>query len=118
MESSLDSESSLLSALEAGEFGSTDAGKLLLSVREQYQPLVFFDMVVYVKLYLELSAAAKGFLMMKEAELPIPAGAEADFRSKALELMALRKHIGRTAVYTLSPIIDHRRLDSIIKLYA
>lgn len=117
MEAALNNEVFLLSSFKANTFSTTEAGKLLISVKQQFQPMVYFDMVVYVNLYLELSISAKGFFMMKEAEIPIPEDEKKAYQYKAKELLELRKNIGRTALFTLAPIIDTKHLDTIVHLF-
>lgn len=117
IENSLGDEVKLASAFKAQNFSTTEAGKYLLSVKEQFNPLIFFDMVVYVNLYLELSITAKSFLMMKEYGVEIPQEKIKKFKENGAEALHLRKTIGKASVYTLSPIVNSKQLTSLIHLF-
>ena len=103
MDESINNEISLLGALRRGEFTTTEAGRYVLSLKENFEPETFFDMYCYVQLYLELSIAAKSNLMLKGAGLP-PARNEEN-RTRLEEIRALRKRIGPTGEIALSPIV-------------
>lgn len=117
LELSVYNEVQLASAIRRGEFSGTDAGKYLLSVKEQFKPEVFFDMVVYVKLYLEISLHTKRNIMLREAGMEIPDDEREQMRSKISEFYQLRRNIGKIGVYTLSPIINTRDVDTWIELF-
>lgn len=117
LDKSMAEEARLIAAIKSGNFSGTSAGKYLLSVREQFNALIFFDMLVYVRLSLEVSVAAKGFIMLREMNMPIPASNLVLFREKVAELRSLRSNIGRLGLYALNPIVNQRQLESIVKLF-
>ena len=105
VDAGIGNEVTLLAALRRGEFTNTEAGKYLLTVKENYTPETFFDMYCYVQNYLELSIAAKSNLILKEAGMPPVHDPENMDRLE--EIRALRKRIGRTGEISLSPIVKH-----------
>ena len=105
VDAGIGNEVTLLSALRRGEFTGTEAGKYLLSLKENFHPETFFDMYCYVQTYLELSIAAKSNLILKEAGMPAVHSPENLARIE--EIRALRKRMGRTGEIALSPIVKH-----------
>ena len=107
MDHSISTDIQTLSAIRQGNFAATKAGTYLLSVKEQFSPAVFFDMICYVQTYLEAKIEKQSYMLLCQAGFE---GADASFdleghKAKIAELEGLRKNIGRTACYILSPIV-------------
>jgi protease PrsW len=117
LELSVYNEVQLASAISKGEFSQTEAGKYLLSVKEQFKREVFFDMLVYVRLYLDISLLSKRNIMLKEAGMEIPDDENEQIRDEIREFKQLRHNIGKIGVYTLSPIINTKDIDKWIDIF-
>ena len=109
LDAGINNEITLLGALKRGEFAGTRAGEYLLTLKERFDPEVFFDMYCYVQNYLELSIAARSNLILKEAGLePVHDRVNLD---RLQEMEVLRKRIGPTAVLALEPIVDRSQVN-------
>lgn len=108
MEKELFAEVSMLAALKQGKFSDSKAGQYMISVKEQFAPECFFDMLCYVRLYYELSLICKANMIKAEAGFPIIK--DKDTSDKVIEFNTLKKRIGKTAQFTLSPIVKPNRL--------
>lgn len=104
---SIQSDVVLLQALHEGRLCDTPSGKYLASIRKRFHPLVFFDMCVYVQLYLELLVAGKSHLMLRDAGIPIKISEEEKTRQKekTAELYALSSRIPLVGHHLLRPIL-------------
>ena len=108
----INNEIALLANIKRGKLGNTNAGKYLLTLKDQFEPETFFDMCCFVSEFLELSIAAKSNLLLKEAGLPkreIPEG-----KARIAELRALKQRIGKVGELALRPIIPLRDADQWI----
>jgi len=103
LELELHSEAELLISIDKGKLSSTRAGAYLGSLKKYYPAEIIVDMYCFLKLYLELSIAAKRNILLAENDFPIIA--EPDFREKITELDALRKCIGKAGELALSPLV-------------
>ena len=98
------------SAIRNGNFSSTRAGEYLLGVKEQFDPEVFFDMVCYVQLFLELRIEKQSYMLLCQAGF----GGEAmgvtlqEHQAKKAELESLSRRIGKTGMWVLSPLIQDK----------
>lgn len=103
----------LLTAINNGKLSDTNTGKYLLSVKEQFDGEVFFDMICYIRLYLELTIGAKSRMMLNEAGLPINESEEEKEKQHAMveEFKALRSHIGMTGESILRPVVKLTKED-------
>lgn len=117
LERSMNDEVTLYSSIKRGELSHTPSGKYLLSVREQFVAEVYFDMIVCVNLYLELSLLAKRNLMLKEAGIEVPSDENKESQEKIKEFKTLLRTIGKTGIYTLSPLINIKEINNWIKLF-
>ena len=103
----LDKQVSLLSSIREGALGDTKTGKFLMSVKEQFPPEVFFDIICFVQLYVELSVASKSRFMMREAGLDLPL--EEDQKQLHLaqytEFKSLEKRLSRSARMAVAPVV-------------
>jgi len=113
LDSCISNDISLLQSIRKGQLQNTNAGQYLLAAGEHFQKEAFFDICVYLGLYLELSIAAKSRMIMKEAEMDIRMS-EQEHKSnndKIMELSCLRKRIGKAGMLFLSPLVDSRAVD-------
>ena len=97
----------LLSAIKDGTLPDTKAGQYLMSVKEQFDPYVFLDMICYVQLYLELTITAKSRMMLRESGL-LDAESEDDKSQRTAmltEFNTLRGNIGKMGEIILHPIV-------------
>ncbi len=104
MEDEFDNESDLLQAMNSGTFQETHAGKYLNSIKHRFDNEVVFDMVCYIRNFLELSIRAKGMMLLKESGLPVKK--DPSLIDKLKELEFLKKNIGKTGLLAISPIIS------------
>ena len=97
----------LLSAIKDGTLPDTKAGQYLMSVKEQFDPYVFLDMICYVQLYLELTITCKSRMMLRESGL-LDAESEDDKLQRTAmltEFNTLRGNIGKMGEIILHPIV-------------
>ena len=109
LDAGINNEINLLAAFRRGEFSSTKAGDYMLTLKESFDPEVFFDMFCYVQNYLELSIAARSNLILKEAGMEPRKDPENQARLQ--ELVVLRKRIGPTAELSVRPIVDRNQVN-------
>ena len=107
MDHSISTDVQTLSAIKLGNFSATKAGQYLLSVKEQFNPEVFFDMICYVQLYLEAKIEKQSYMLLCQAGFD---GKDNGFdvkghEAKISELDGLKKNIGKTGYIVLSPIV-------------
>lgn len=122
LDTGLDAQVSLLCLIKKGELDNTPAGNFLQSVKDNFAPEVYFDMICYVMLFIELSVAAKCRFMLRETglDVPIEEDKKEQYLSQYKEFETLGKSIGRTARMTLSPIVrftpaDRKSLNDLLK---
>lgn len=103
----------LLGAIREGQLEGTRAGEYLLSVRDSFRPEVFFDMLVFLQLYLELSIKAKSRIILRDAEMdtPIPPAEHREDMKRVEELRTLRSNIGMAGLSVLAPLIHVKNAD-------
>lgn len=107
LDQSMMNDIDLLSAINDGTLPDTKAGQYLMSVKEQFDPYVFLDMICYVQLYLELTITAKSRMMLRESGL-IDAESEDDKSQRTAmlkEFNTLRGNIGKMGEIILHPIV-------------
>jgi len=100
----LDKDAEILELLMKGDLPSSRIGEYLTSLREHFEGPVMADLINYLRLHLELSAQAKGVLMMKEYGLTPQLDPYLDSYFEELEY--LKKSIGKTGVMALHPLLD------------
>ena len=98
-----DTDADLLEQVHLGTVEGSRVGDYLRSLQEMLPPTVVADMLCLLRLRLELSIAAKGILLLKNAGIDPPA--DPDIREKFAELVFLEKAIGKTGVAALTPIL-------------
>lgn len=110
---SISDDIKLLGAIKEGHLGDTRAGQYLVTLRDSFNPEVFFDMLVFLQLYLELSIKAKSRLILREAdlEITIPSSEHHADLERIKELRALRKNIGTAGLSVLAPLIHLKNAD-------
>ena len=117
----LDKQVSLLQSIKEGHLGETKTGEFLMSVKENFPAEVFFDVICFVQLNVELSVAAKSRFMMREAGLSLPL--EDDqieaYLSQYEEFKILEKRLGKTARMTIAPVVkfypaDRKALEDLL----
>jgi len=104
-----DSDMDLLSQLNEGKISDTKAGKYLKSIRNKFPPLIVFDMIMMLKIHLELSIRAKAILMSREAGIEVLPTEE--IREKFNELGHLEKNIGQIGLLAVSPLLHTSKRD-------
>ena len=119
----LDKQVSLLQSIREGHLAETSTGAYLMSVKENFPPEVFFDVLCFVRLHMELTVAAKSRFMMKEAglEMPIPDAQKQTYLAEYEEYRTLEKRLGQSVRMTIAPVVkfypaDRRALDDLLAL--
>ena len=122
LDTGLDTQVRLLINIREGQLGDTTTGKFLVSVKENFPPVVFFDVICYVQLYIELSVAAKSRFMMREAGMddPLEDAAKELYLSQYEEFKSIEKRLGKSARMTISPVVrmspaDRKTLDDLLR---
>ena len=107
MDHSISDDIQTRSAILSGNFSSTKAGEYLLSVKEQFPPEVFFDMICYVQLFLEIRIDKQSDMLLRQAgfEDPNAGKRHAERSAKKAELASLAGQIGKTGMQVLAPLI-------------
>ena len=113
LDKGLDKQVSLLQSIQEGHLGDTKTGQFLISVRDSFPAEVFFDIICYVQLYVELSVASKSRVMMREAGLDEPLEQEQKdlILSQYEEFTQLEKRLGKSARITIAPVVKYYPAD-------
>jgi RsiW-degrading membrane proteinase PrsW (M82 family) len=115
LDKGLDRQLSLLNSIREGHLDDTTTGIFLKSVKDSFPAEVFFDIICYVQLNIELSVAAKSRLMIRESgltqEFPLEKEQKELILSQFVEYKLLEKHIGKTARMTIAPIVKYDPAD-------
>lgn len=121
LDTGLDTQVNLLISIREGQLGDTLTGKFLVSVKENFPPVVFFDVICYVQLYIELSVAAKSRFMTREVgiDTPLDEAAKELYLSQYEEFKSIEKRMGKSARMTISPVVrmspaDRKSLDDLL----
>jgi protease PrsW len=99
----LDQDIDMIAMIASGEFKQTPQGAYLMSLNDAFPPEVRGDMLTLLHLTLEISARAKGSLMLREAGLEVPP--DPDLESHFKELRYLEKSIGPTGMLAVRPLL-------------
>lgn len=107
LDSGLDKQVKLLLDIKDGHLGETPTGEFLMGIKESFTPEVFFDVLCFVQLNIELTVAAKARFMLKEAGLdaPIPEQQKQDILSQYQEYKTLEKRLGQSAKMAIAPVV-------------
>lgn len=103
MDRSISGDVQTLSSVRKGDFSSTNAGKYLLNVKDQFEPEVFFDMICCVELSLEIKIERQSRMLMSQAGFD--SGQSEESKAKIDEFNALKARIGKTGCQVLAPLI-------------
>lgn len=108
MDHSISSDILTRSAIINGNFASTKAGEYLLNIKEQFEPDVFFDMVCYFQLFLELRIEKQSDMLLRQAGFGEDDSElrHAKRSSKKAELAAIARQIGKTGMSVLAPLVQ------------
>ncbi|MGX8683486.1 MAG: PrsW family glutamic-type intramembrane protease [Bacteroidales bacterium] len=122
LDKGLDMQINLLRSIGGGHLLNTPTGTFLESVKESFPPNVYFDIICYVRLQIELSVAAKTRFMLHEVGMdePLEANKKELYMSQFVELSELEKNIGPSAKMTIAPIVklspaDTQALNNLLK---
>jgi len=105
----LDQDIDMIAMIASGEFRHTPQGAYLMSLNDAFPPEVRGDMLNLLHLTLEISARAKGDLMLREAGLEVPPDPALESHFK--ELRYLEKSIGPTGMLAVRPLLSQTPRD-------
>lgn len=118
----LDKQLELILAIREGHLDQTPTGQFLMTVKDAFPPEVFFDLICYVQLHIELSIAAKSRFMTREAGMKYLLDEErrCTLLLQHEEYRLLEHSLGPTARMTIAPLLtinpaDRKALDDLIK---
>ena len=121
LDKGIDKQIALLTSIREGNLEHTRTGAFLLSVRDAFPPEVFFDIICFVQLHMELTLAARSWFMLHEAGLAFPLEPERaqELLSQYSEYVTLEKRLGRTARMAVAPVVkfypsDRKALDDLL----
>ncbi|MBR1502144.1 MAG: PrsW family intramembrane metalloprotease [Bacteroidales bacterium] len=117
----LDKQVALMMDIQQGHLGETKTGQFLLSIKENFPAEVYFDIICYVELYIELAVAAKSRFMTREAGLdePLDEATRNRYLEQYAEFKNLEKALGKSARMTVAPVVkfypaDRKALDELL----
>jgi len=105
----LDQDIDMISMIASGEFRQTRQGAYLMSLNDAFPPEVRGDMLTLLHLTLELSARAKGDLLLREVGLEVPP--DPALEGHLRELRYLEKSIGPTGMLAIRPLLSQTPRD-------
>jgi RsiW-degrading membrane proteinase PrsW (M82 family) len=105
----LDQDIDLIAMIASGEFKNTRQGSYLMSLNGAFPPEVRGDMLTFLHLTLELSARAKGALILREAGMEV--APDPNLESQFRELAYLEKSIGPTGMLAIRPLLSQTPRD-------
>ena len=105
----LDQDIDMIAMIASGEFKQTPQGEYLMSLKDAFPPEVRGDMLTLLHLTLEISARAKGSLMLREAGMDVPY--DPILESHFKELRYLEKSIGPTGMLAVRPLLSQTSRD-------
>lgn len=109
LEIEFDTELRLLNMIKSGQFSKTKSGNYIISIKNRFPAEIIFDMICYIRLYLELSLRAKSNLLLSESGFPLTKDEE--LKQKLSELKYLQKNIGKTGILAISPVLRMNQKD-------
>ena len=117
----LDKQVALMMDIQQGHLGETKTGQFLLSIKENFPAEVYFDIICYVQLYIELAVAAKSRFMTREAGLdePLDEATRNRYLDQYAEFKNLEKALGKSARMTVAPVVkfypaDRKALEELL----
>ncbi len=105
----MDRDIEILNMIGSAQFKQTRVGMYLMSLRDAFPPELRGDMLSLLQLTIELSARAKGTLMIREAGFEVPPDPELE--NKFTELEYLQKSIGPTGMMAIRPLLSQTPRD-------
>lgn len=105
----LDQDIELLNMIATGQLHQTRSGAYLQSLQDAFPPEIRGDMLCMLQLTIELSARAKGDLMLREAGFDVPHDPEIEAHFE--ELKYLQKSVGRTGLLAIAPLLSQTPRD-------
>lgn len=100
-----DADTEMLELILAGRVSGSPVGTYLEALRHRFEGPVVADLLNWLRLHLELSLAAKGLLLMREAGFsPEP---DPETVGKLTELDWLETAIGPTGMLAMAPFLRH-----------
>jgi hypothetical protein len=103
LEVGMDTDVSLMEYILSGNIAETKIGHYLKSLKEKFPGEVMADFICYLRIHLELSIRAKGFLLMQGAGFNVNQNPKLQAQLK--ELKYLEKSIGKTGKLALAPLL-------------
>lgn len=104
LELGFDTDQELLDLLTTEKMSGSRIGAYLQSLRQTFPGEIMADILCWLRLRLELSIKAKGFLLLREAGFtPAP---DPEISSAFEELRYLEKSIGKTGMLALKPFVS------------
>lgn len=103
----LDEQIQLFQSIQRGQLIHTPTGIFLESVKASFPPLVYFDIICYVRLHAELSITAKVRFLMRESGMLPPLGEHERHQVlvKYREFKQMEKNMGASAMMTIAPVV-------------
>ena len=103
----LDQQIQLFQSIRDGQLINTSTGAFLESVKASFPPLVYFDIICYVRLHAELSVTAKVRFLMRESGMLPPLGENErqQVLAKYREFKQMEKNMGASAMMTIAPVV-------------
>jgi len=103
----LDEQIQLFQSIQRGQLIHTPTGIFLESVKASFPPLVYFDIICYVRLHAELSVTAKVRFLMRESGMLPPLGEHErqQVLAKYREFKQMEKNMGASAMMTIAPVV-------------
>lgn len=107
LDGGLDEQIQLFQSIQRGQLIHTPTGIFLESVKASFPPLVYFDIICYVRLHAELSVTAKVRFLMRESGMLPPLGEHErqQVLAKYQEFKQLEKNMGASAMMTIAPVV-------------
>jgi len=105
----LDQDIDMIAMIASGHFKETPQGAYLMSLNDSFPPEVRGDMLTLLHLTREISARAKGDLMLREAGVKVPPNP--DLERQFRELRYLEKSIGPTGMLAVRPLLSQTPRD-------
>jgi len=100
-----DADTEMLELILAGKVSESPVGTYLEALRSRFEGPIVADLLNWLRIHLELSLAAKGLLLMREAGFtPEP---DPETRAKLEELAWLENSIGPTGMLAMAPFLRH-----------
>lgn len=106
---SITDDVALLAAIREGKLTDTPTGEYLQKIKSHFPAEVFFDMICFMQLYLEIIIRGKSRMLLEEEGMSTPLTPEEEEKetSMKIELQTLQKNIGPMGIQLLRPILRY-----------